>query len=71
METTALLGPKAKSLALDDCLTGMSSVEKRAAGRGSVDDPPVLTAEGAVGAVLSVIHARLLEQNTERSTCLR
>src|SRR4029077_7856168 len=32
-------------------------------GRRSRGDPPALTAEGTVGAVLAVIHARLLEEH--------
>ncbi len=36
----------------------------RARGSSSSSSPPPLTAEGLVGAVLSVIHARMLEQHT-------
>jgi AcrR family transcriptional regulator len=39
----------------------------KASDRGSVDDPSSLTAEGVVGAVLSVIHTRLLEQSAQRN----
>ena len=39
----------------------------KASDRGSVNDPSSLTAEGVVGAVLSVIHTRLLEQSAQQN----
>jgi AcrR family transcriptional regulator len=71
--------PALGSLLIVDALGGGPRVLQRRAralnalkqivdeGRSEVkagDDPPPLTAEGIVGAVLSVIHARLLEQTT-------
>ncbi len=41
-----------------------------AAGRQAGREPPPLTAEGTVGAVFSVIHARMLEQDTRSLTDL-
>ncbi|HEY2141950.1 MAG TPA: TetR family transcriptional regulator [Solirubrobacteraceae bacterium] len=40
--------------------------DEMATGRGSKNGPPPLTAEGVVGAVLAVIHARLLEPGRSR-----
>jgi AcrR family transcriptional regulator len=40
------------------------SPSAKATDRRSSSDPPSLTAEGVVGAVLSVVHARMLEQDT-------
>ncbi len=44
--------------------------EGRGEARGG-HEPPPLTAEGIVGAVLSVLHARMLEQATDRAVGLR
>jgi len=47
------------SILIDTIDEGHTETKKRSSG----GDPPPLTAEGTVGAVLSVIHARLLERS--------
>jgi AcrR family transcriptional regulator len=55
---------------LDEGPRGQARSRSRSGGRSAAvkaaERPPALTAEGVVGAVLSVIHARLLEQGADR-----